>query len=225
MIQLNSAAQVTISNQTQRTDTTGYIYADKEADLLYAYVNTKSISSANPEADFDVTVALHSDGTQVYDNSIGKDVPVDMTCEEFEAIVGEYGLYHYEEQNVISVKFNENQMEDFENSGNIMVKLSTPGDKVLTSYAQKMEEIAEEPVDKKDLKVIEADVIYAVYEEMVVSQSYRFGVEYTRTNGETIQYLASSEVTFTDNANQNDYEYIISETEDGTQATKEQKED
>ena len=72
---------------------------------------------------------------------------------------------------------------------------------------------------------LEADVIYAVYEEMVVSQSYRFGVEYTRTNGETIQYLASSEVTFTDNANQNDYEYIISETEDGTQTTKEQKED
>lgn len=211
MLQLNSAAQVTLDGQSQRTDTTGYIYSDKEMDLLYAYINSKSASSINPEADFDVTVALHSDGKQVYDNATGKDVPVDMTCEEFETIVEEYGLYHYDEKHVKSVSFNENQKDGYENSGNITVKLTTPGDKVLTNYAKVIEEIAEEPVNKEDLKVMEANVIYAIYEEMVTGQSYRFCVEYTSTKGEKITYQTSSEVTYDVRATQESYENQISE--------------
>lgn len=204
LVEISSCAMVTTDETLRRTDTNGYIYARDHLDFVYIYANTASTTPSNPSLDFCVTVALYSDGKQVYDNSTGKEVPIDMSCQEFNDIISEYELYRYEEADVLQVAYEENQQAEY-NGGEMTVTLSKPQDAVLEAYARALTEITGEPVGKSALKVILAQVVYSIYDDMVAAQTCNFTVEYQCTDGQTVQYASSAHIVYLEEETNDDF--------------------
>lgn len=210
IIQLSSSSLTTGGGISQQVDTEGYIYTLSQADLTYVYVNTASSTSDESVEDFDVTVAMYSDGEFVYDNSTGKDVVIeDMTCEEFDEIVSEYGLYQYKKSDVTSVAFNENTLEGMENNGDMVVTLSRPNDGVMDALAQSMAAATGEEVDAEDLDILAASVTYSIYDEMVAGQTCNFTVSYQRADGETVQIASATHVLYLEEVDQEEIDTFI----------------
>lgn len=205
IVEIFSSALVTTDTTLRRTDTNGYIYARDNLDFVYIFANTASTTPSNPSLDFNVTVAMYSDGEQVYDNSTGKDVPVNMTCQEFNAIVSEYGLYKYDEADVVQVAYEENRLEEYKGGGEMIVTLSKPQDAVLEAYAEALTEVTGEPVNKAALNILLAQVTYSIYNDMVAAQTCNFTVEYQCADGQTVQYASSTHILYLEEDNDSDY--------------------
>ena len=209
MIQLGTTAKIMIGDVTQETSTAGYIVSLDNMNDVYVYVNTSSYTPNNTEADFNVTVSMFSDGEKVYDNSSGKNVEIDMTCEELEDIVKSYELYKYNEKDAKNTSFLENEMSGYENSGEMTITLSAVNDEVLEAYAAKLSEITGEDVKKSDLNLTAAFVTHSIYEEKVQAQTYTFEVEYITESGETVDYSVTSKVSYMDSFEDEDIDYSI----------------
>lgn len=195
VIQLYSTGTLSIENASQTVQTNGYLYASADSDYTSIYVNTSS-STENAEAeDFNVTVAMYCDGQDVYDNTGNSPVKMDMTCEEFQQIVGEYGLYHYDVADATEITYTENTMEQY-NGGQYSVSLTKPSDTVLEAYAGVIADATEETVTKEDLKVVSAYVLYSIYDDALVTQTCSFTVQYTMADGRTASYHAMNQIAY-----------------------------
>lgn len=195
VIQLYSTGTISVDNASQTVQTNGYLYASADSDYTSIYVNTSS-STENAEAtDFDVTVAMYCDGQGVYDNTGNSPVKMDMTCEEFQQIVGEYGLYHYDVADAAEITYTENSMEQY-NGGQYSVSLTRPSDTVLEAYAGVMADATGETVTKEDLTVVSAYVMYSVYDDALVTQTCSFTVQYTMADGRTASYHSMNQIAY-----------------------------
>lgn len=215
IIQISSSSLITDGAVSQKNTTQGYIYTLEDKEFVYVYANTTSNTTGTAAEDFDVTVAMYSDGKHVYDNSTGKDELIeDMTCSEFNEIVAEYELYKYDEADVLSVAFNENTMAEGENNGDMIVTLSRPTDKVLASLAKGMASATGEAVSAEELTVLSAKVIYSIYDSMILSQSCSFEVSYKRADGKTVRYSTATNIVYVEEENFDDANIISAEQED-----------
>ncbi|MBQ7385674.1 MAG: hypothetical protein IJW04_04095 [Ruminococcus sp.] len=181
-----------------KTDTGGAIFALNNMEDALVAINAVSTAPDDTSSDYNVTATFYCDGENVYDVTSGKEVKADITAEEFREILDEYSLYMYEEKHATNAVFNENQMEEFKGSGEVTVTLDSPGDDILSEYAEVMSELMGESVKKSDLKVKAAFVSYVIYDEVVNSQTYTFSVEYIADDGENVNYTVSSVVSFSD---------------------------
>lgn len=181
-----------------KTDTGGAIFALNNMEDALVAINAVSTAPDDTSSDYNVTATFYCDGENVYDVTSGKEVKADITAEEFREILDEYSLYMYEEKHATNAVFNENQMEEFKGSGEVTVTLDSPGDEILSEYAEVMSELMGESVKKSDLKVKAAFVSYVIYDEVVNSQTYTFSVEYIADDGEKVNYTVSSVVSFSD---------------------------
>ena len=183
LAQITSKTQIAVGGDVQVITTRGYISSEDELSDVYVFLNTVSESSANPSADYNVTLSMHSDGEKVYDDSTGTREEIDMTAEEFEGIIGEYRLYRYTENNVTRVEFDENELEQYEGGGILTVFLTKPEDTEVTVA---------------DLEVKRAYVTYTIYDDMVTAQTCTFAVEYITESGEKIDYSVTNQVVYLD---------------------------
>ena len=181
-----------------KTDTGGAIFALNNMEDALVAINAVSTAPDDASSGYNVTATFYCDGENVYDVTSGKEVKADITAEEFREILDEYSLYMYEEKHATNAVFNENQMEEFKGSGEVTVTLDSPGDDILSEYAEVMSELMGESVKKSDLKVKAAFVSYVIYDEVVNSQTYTFSVEYIADDGENVNYTVSSVVSFSD---------------------------
>jgi len=181
-----------------KTDTGGAIFALNNMEDALVAINAVSTAPDDTSSDYNVTATFYCDGENVYDVTSGKEVKADITAEEFREILDEYSLYMYEEKHATNAVFNENQMEEFKGSGEVTVTLDSPGDEILSEYAEVISELMGESVKKSDLKVKAAFVSYVIYDEVVNSQTYTFSVEYIADDGENVNYTVSSVVSFSD---------------------------
>lgn len=181
-----------------KTDTGGAIFALNNMEDALVAINAVSTAPDDASSDYNVTATFYCDGENVYDVTSGKEVKADITAEEFREILDEYSLYMYEEKHATNAVFNENQMEEFKGSGEVTVTLDSPGDDILSEYAEVISELIGESVKKSDLKVKAAFVSYVIYDEVVNSQTYTFSVEYIADDGENVNYTVSSVVSFSD---------------------------
>lgn len=181
-----------------KTDTGGAIFALNNMEDALVAINAVSTAPDDTSSDYNVTATFYCDGENVYDVTSGKEVKADITAEEFRDILNEYSLYMYEEKHATNAVFNENQMEEFKGSGEVTVTLDSPGDEILSEYAEVISELMGESVKKSDLKVKAAFVSYVIYDEVVNSQTYTFSVEYIADDGENVNYTVSSVVSFSD---------------------------
>lgn len=210
VLQLDTAAQITIEDMEQKTETSGYITSLEEFDITHFYLNTVSKTTDNSESDFDVTVSVYSDGEKVWDNSGGTDVELDITCQEFDEIVDSYSLYRYDTDNVKDVVYIPQELQGFDTSGEITVILTKPEDNVLSVYAEKLSEITKEKVNKDDLKVLNSVVSYSLFDGQVQSQTYSFTVEYAVDSDVVVRYGVSSQSAYGDPNNLlEDYEDLV----------------
>lgn len=212
VLQLTTASELSIGTNAKRTDITGYIVSEDNMEDVLLYLNTFSTSSYDDAEDYDVTVSLYSDGEKVYDNSTGKAVEVDVTAQEFKDIVSEFSLYRYSIEDAKEVSFAENYMEGYDKSGNVTVKLKTPSDKVLASYAQTISEAVGEEIEVSDLTLNTAHITYGVYYDMVTTQQYTFSVSCELKDGQRLTYTVTSQVSYNTeliDSGYEDYEYYI----------------
>ncbi|MBR3988217.1 MAG: hypothetical protein IKK10_02825 [Clostridia bacterium] len=215
ILQLDTAAQINVGNMEQKTETSGYITSVEELDLTHFYLNTFSSTTDNPDADFDVTVSVFSDGERVWDNSGGTAVELDITCEEFDEIVDSFSLYKYNTNNVRDVLYIPKEIEGFDTSGEVTVILNTPEENVLSAYAEKLSEITEEKVNANELKILNAVVSYSLFDGKVQSQTYSFTVEYITSAGIAVRYGVSSQSAYGDPNNLlEDYDDLVLLTEE-----------
>ncbi len=196
--QITSKSQFSMGDEVQVTTTRGYISSNDDPDDVYVYLNTVSETPANPEKDHDVTVSMFTDGEKVYDDTSGTNVEIDMTVEEFNSIIDEYGLYRYDEKDVDRVEYDENELSDFSGSGTVTVFLTTPGEDILEGYANAIAFATGESVGTEELKVNSAFVTYTLFEEAVSAQTCTFAVEYKSESGETVYYSVTNQVAYID---------------------------
>lgn len=212
-VQINSLGQIKSGGVTQQTDTDGIITFVEEDDIVHFYLNTKSSTIGAEAEDFDVTVSLFCEDDVVYDNTTGANVVVeDMTADEFREIVDGYSLYRYSKDKAVSASFVENEMEGYENCGDVTVQLSAPEDEVLESFSQKLSEVTGEKVKANQLEVNSASVTYSIYNEMVAMQKYSFTVTYTASSGQDVMYTSVSEIAFMENSDEEYDEFVPVET-------------
>ena len=205
--QISSEAMITDNGTLRKTETSGYIYKLADLQRIFVYVNTKSTTPEDPSQDFDVTVSMFSDGEHVYDNSGATDVIVDMTCEEFDQIVSGYGLYEYDEADVVQVAYAENELEIYD-GGEMVVTLSKPSDAVLEAIAGSLSEVLGESVTKEELVTVSARVDYSIYDGMVTAQSCNFTVEHTCDDGRKVRYASATHVIMLENDETGDQETV-----------------
>ena len=198
LAQITSKTQIAVGGDVQVITTRGYISSEDELSDVYVFLNTVSESTANPSADYNVTLSMHSDGEKVYDDSTGTREEIDMTAEEFEGIIGEYRLYRYTEKNVTRVEFDENELEQYEGGGILTVFLTKPEDTVIEGYDDAVADLSGEEVTVADLEVKSAYVTYTIYDDMVTAQTCTFAVEYITESGEKIDYSVTNQVVYLD---------------------------
>ena len=141
---------------------------------------------------------MFTDGEKVYDDTSGTNVEIDMTVEEFNSIIDEYGLYRYNEKDVDRVEYDENELSDFSGSGTVTVFIATPGEDILEGYANAIAFATGESVGTEELKVNSAFVTYTLFEEAVSAQTCTFAVEYKSESGETVYYSVTNQVAYID---------------------------
>lgn len=219
LVQISSSAQLTVDGNVQVTKTMGYISSKDDLGDVYVYLNTTSETPKDPSGDFNVTVAMYTDGEKVYDDSTGKPVEVDMTAEEFQKIVADYKLYRYDEKDCEKAEFDENEIEEFKGGGNVTVTLTAPSDEVLSAYAEKISQVTGEKVKKNDLNIKSAYVTYSIYDDMISAQTCTFAVEYVCEDERVVQYSVTNQVVYGNDTDENeDMELIIPETQEGNDA-------
>lgn len=194
-IQIYSTGTISAGDVRQSVQTSGYLHTEGETDYTSIYVNTSSRTENATSADFDVTVAMYCDGKDVYDNTGSVPVQMDMTCQEFQQIVGEYGLYHYDVADITDITYAETEKEGF-NGGQYSVTLSKPRDEILSAYAGILSDATGETVAKENLTVLSAYVLYSIYDGEVVSQTCSFTVCCTMADGKDAYYSAVNQVTY-----------------------------
>lgn len=192
-LQIASAAMITDNGTLRKTDTSGYIYKIAELGRVLVYVNTKSTTPEDPSRDFDVTVSMFSDGEKVYDISGGKEIPLDMSCEEFDRTVSGLSFYRYREEDVVEVRYEENELEGYD-GGELSVTLSKPGDETLEAIAGSLEAVLGEPVDREKLVTVDARVDLSIYDGELCAQSCNFTVEHTCQDGRKVRYATATHV-------------------------------
>ena len=214
MLEFSSSSLIMTGSVSQQIDSSGYIAAADNLENVFVQINTKSSTPSAPQNDFDITASMYSDGEYVYETVNGKDTPLDMTVEEFNDIISEYGLYRYNEPDVEKAVFEENEI--YKGSGDVTVTLKTPGRQVLQSYAAKIAEITGENISTNDLVVTRAQVVYSIYNGEVGAQTCNFEVEYTTQSGEKIRYSSSAHVLYFSTQEEESVRYIDTtpETED-----------
>ncbi len=211
LLRFDTTANVTQGEKVYKTDTGGVVCGFNNMKDVFVSINAVSTTPEDTSSDFNVTASFYSDGEKVYDISSGAEVEADITPQEFDSIISEYELYRYKESYAKEAIFNENQLEEFKGSGEVTVTLTSPGDEVLSVYAQAISEFTGEKVTKDDLKVNAAFVSYVIYDELVSNQSYTFSVEYTPRNGDKVFYTVSSQVSFSDELTEyEEYDYYKS---------------
>lgn len=211
LLRFDTTANVTQGGKVYKTDTGGVICGFNNMEDVFVSINAVSTTPENTSSDFNVTASFYSNGEKVYDISSGAEVEADITPKEFNSIISEYELYRYKESYAKEAIFNENQLEEFKGSGEVTVTLTSPGDDVLSAYAQAISEFTGEKVAKDDLNVNAAFVSYVIYDEFVSSQTYTFSVEYTPQDGDKVFYTVSSQVSFSDELTEyEEYDYYKS---------------
>lgn len=195
MLQIISSGTLSAGNVSQTVQTAGYLYDDSSKDYTSIYVNTSSTTENAQTSDYDVTLSMYCDGEGVYDNTGSTPVAMDMTCQEFQQIVSQYSLYHYDPALATDISYNKNETEGFD-GGQYSVTLSRPSDAVLAAYADIIAQATGETVAPEDLQVMSAYAIYSVYSGQVVSQTCSFTVNYTMSDGRTAQYSAVNQVAY-----------------------------
>lgn len=194
-IQICSTGTVSVGDVSQTVQTSGYLYTQGDKDYTSIYVNTSSDTENAEAADFDVTVAMYCDGEHVYDNTGAAPVRMDMSCQEFQQIVSEYGLYHYDPADATDITYSKNEKEGY-NGGQYSVTLAKPSDEVLVGYAGVLSEATGQTVAKEDLQVLSAYVLYSVYDGEVVTQTCSFTVSCTMADGREAYYSAVNQVAY-----------------------------
>lgn len=192
-LQISSSAMITDNGTLRKTETSGYIYRISDLGRVLVHVNTKSTTPEDPSRDFDVTVAMFSDGQKVYDISAGEETEVDMSCEEFDRVVSGLSFYRYREADVVEVRYEENEMEGYD-GGELSLTLAKPGDETLEAIAGSLAELLGEPVDKDGLVSVDARVDMSIYSGMLCGQSCNFTVEHTCQDGRKVRYATATHV-------------------------------
>lgn len=198
VLEFQSSSLITFGDVMQKTTSSGYIGAKKSLDEVYVHMNTKSESLPDTASDFDVTASMFSDGEKVYEHIGGTDVELDMTVDEFNGILSQYGLYRYNESDVKDVSFEENKLPEYKGSGDMTVTLSKPADEVMKAYAQSVSAVTGEDVKPSDLKIVMAQVVYSIYNGEVTAQTCNFDVEYTAENDKKLRLQSSAHIIYFD---------------------------
>lgn len=198
VLEFQSSSLITYGEVMQQTTSSGYIGAKKNLDEVYIHMNTKSESLPDASSDFDVTASMYSDGEKVYEYIGGTDTELDMTVDEFNEIVSQYGLYRYKESDVREVSFEENTLPEYKGSGDMTVTLKKPEREVLSAYAGTVSALTGEDVKPADLTIVSAKVVYTIYNGEVGAQTCNFDVEYTDESGEKFRLQSSSHILYFD---------------------------
>ncbi len=210
-VEISSSTAIILGEFEKEISTNGYIYSEGSADKTVVYVNTKSETPDDTQQDFDVTSLLYTDGKKVYDNTSGAPQQVDMSVDEFYDIVDEYELYKYDDKDVVDIEYNEKENENSE-GGQIVVTLKKPDDKVLEAYASAISDMTGEDVSRDELDVKSAYAIYSVYDELVVTQTCNFNVEYVCKDSQVLKYSGSTNVSYYHDFDPEQMEEYISES-------------
>ena len=212
-LEFQSSSLITYGDVMQHTTSSGYIGAENNLDDVYIHMNTKSESYPDNTSDFDVTASMHSDGEKVYEYIGGVATELDITVEEFNDIVSEYGLYRYRESDVKQVSFEENTLPEYKGSGDLTVTLKKPADDVLAAYAETVSSLTGDNVKQSDLTIVMAEVVYSIYNGEVGAQTCNFDVEYTDQNGKKFRLQSSSHILYFGDEDAESVEYITDEQE------------
>lgn len=213
-VQISSSSRIYDKKISQQVSTNGYIYTTDKKDFVYIYANTKSNTLGSAANDFDVTVAMYSDGKNVYDNSTGKDELVEgITCEEFNNIVSEYELYKFNKEDVIKFTFNEDKNYKDGKSGDMLISFTRPNENVMNSLKEAISQYTKEDVSVEKINVVSAIAIYSIYEGTVISQSCSFNVNYEQENGNVIKYSTETNITYFDEENTESTSFISTKSE------------
>ena len=209
LLEYSTRQTVVYGSTTQDIASIGHILSIDNMDRVYVEINTQSSNSDNPDMDGTATATLYTDGKKVYDITTGTKTEVDMSADEFNDIVNEFGLYRYDPKDVKEEQFTENEKEELKGSGFITVSLNTPGEKVMQAYAQEISVLTGDDVTAEDLTPVAAYVQYYIQDDAVKTQSYTFTVKYTANNGAVLNYTVNSDISYTGDLSEEDYNSFI----------------
>lgn len=209
LLEYSTRQIVTFGDATQDILTAGYLVSFDDMDTVSVEINTESYSSYDSNGNGSASVTLLYENEKVYDISTGTSQEIDISPQEFESIISDFGLYEYSPKNVEEEQLIENEKEELEGSGTVTVSLKAPEKPVLDAYAKEISSLTGESVSAKDLTPVAAFVQYGIYENKVTSQSYTFTVKYTASNGETLKYTVNSDITYVSGFSDEDYDQYI----------------
>lgn len=211
-VQISSSATIILGEFEKEISTDGYIYSEGSADKTVVYVNTSSETPDDTQQDFDVTALMYTDGKKVYDNTTGSPKEIEMSVDEFYEIVDEYELYKYDDKDVVDIEYHDKETEEYK-GGQTIVTLKKPNEKVLKAYASAISEITGENVSSDELDVKSAVAIYSIYDDLVVSQTCNFNVEYVCEDSQILEYLGTTQVSYYHDFDPEQIEEYISESD------------